>query len=114
MKRLFLIFGVLLIGLHVQAQAVLWSGNAYTINTMAPQPGALYPVLSNTSAKVSVCNYSATVSCPSLATTYTNAAESASCPTSAQLTQKNSAACSASVDAFRGIGESGLRRERIR
>ena len=85
-------------------QAVRYNGNVYTINSSAPQPGALYPVLANTTATVQICGYSPSQTCPSLATTYTNAAQSSSCPTTAQLTPSNSGACTAQVDAQGNFG----------
>jgi len=78
--------------------------SVYTINSSAPQPGALYPVLANTNATVQICAYSTSQTCPSLATTYTNASESATCPTTAQLTPSNSGACTAQVDSQGGFG----------
>lgn len=88
----------------IAAQAVRYNGNVYTINTSAGQPGALYPVLANTSATVQICTYSVSSTCPALATTYTNATASATCPTTAQLTPSNSGACGAAVDAQGNFG----------
>ena len=90
--------------LPVFGQAARYQGNVYTVNASAPQPGGLYPVLASTTATVQICTYSTTQTCPSLATTYTNASQATSCPTTAQLTPSNSVACTASVDAEGGFG----------
>jgi len=95
---------LLLASLPAFGQAVRYNGNVYTINASSPQPGALYPVLANTNATVQICSYSTSQNCPSLVTTYTNASQSGSCPTTAQLTPSNSGACTASVDAQGGFG----------
>lgn len=94
----------LLFPLFAGAQAVRYNGNVYTINASAGQPGALYPVLANTSATVQICTYSVSSTCPTLAASYTNAAQSSSCPTTAQLTPSNSGACTAAVDAQGNFG----------
>jgi hypothetical protein len=102
MKKLILMLALLPVMLH--AQAVRYAGNVYTINSSSPQPGGLYPVLASTSATVQICTYSTSQTCPSLATTYTNAAQSASCPVTAQLTPSNSGACTAAVDSTGNFG----------
>lgn len=85
-------------------QASRYIGNVYTINASAPQPGALYPVLANTSATIQICTYSTTQNCPALVTTYTDATQSVSCPTNTQLTASNSSVCTAAVDAEGNFG----------
>lgn len=103
MKRITILLMLLLPSLCL-GQAVRYNGNIYTINTSSPQPGGLYPVLANTTATVQICTYSTTQTCPALTTTYTNSAQSVSCPTTAQLTPSNSGACTSSVDATGSFG----------
>src|ERR1700744_6113753 len=100
MKRWFLpgLLIPLLLPLALYGQAVRFSGNVYTINTSSPKPGALYPVLANTSATIAICAYSPTATCAATATTYTDATEAISCSSIAQLTPPNSGGCTASVD----------------
>src|SRR5215472_5972660 len=105
MKKLLLTLATpLLLAPLAHSQAVRWDSHALTINSSAPLPGALYPVLAITSATVSVCTYSATQACPTLATTYTDATGSVACPTTAQLTASQSAICTASPDGEGSIG----------
>ncbi len=108
MRRIIPFLFALLIPALAHAQSVVrYNGNIYTINSSAPQPGALYPVLANTDATVQICTYSTTVACPSLVTTYTSGSGATSCPTSAQLTPSNvtsSTNCTALVDAQGNFG----------
>jgi len=103
-KLLFTLVGLFLMAPIARSQAVRWDSHALTINSSAPLPGALYPVLAITSATVSICNYSATDACPTLATTYTDATGTTACPTTAQLTASQSAICTPNTDAEGAIG----------
>jgi hypothetical protein len=67
----------------------------------------MYPVLAVTNATIQICNYSTSVACPSLVTTYTNSTAGTTCPTSAQLTPAISTStptCTATVDSEGGFG----------
>src|SRR5215469_4306775 len=98
MKRWIQLGVLLLLPLMANAQAVRFSGNVYTLNSSAPLPGALYPVLANTSATVAICTYSS-ATCAATVTTYTDATEATACATTAQLTPPASGACTANVNA---------------
>src|SRR5215472_13995009 len=59
MKKLLLTLATpLLLAPLAHSQAVRWDSHALTINSSAPLPGALYPVLAITSATVSICTAS--------------------------------------------------------
>src|SRR5215472_4831495 len=103
MKRWIQLAVLLLLPLLASAQAVRFSGNVYTLNTSAPRPGALYPVLATTSATVAICTYSS-ATCAATVTTYTDATATTACATTAQLTPPASGACTAVVDKSGNFG----------
>ena len=110
MKRI-ITLALLLLPLIAFGQAVRYNGTVYTINSSAPLPGALYPVLASASATVNICNapaagftvlnaatQSISNGCTNFATTYTNSSQSSTCSAPTQLTRTNSTACVGNVD----------------
>jgi hypothetical protein len=105
MKKFGILISLFLMSSPVFAQAVRWDWNVQTINTIAPLPGAMYPVLAIPGAGISFCNAPANaVPCTNYATTYTSVTATTTCPSTAQLTRSNSATCVAKADSLGGFG----------
>ncbi len=115
MKKLLILFA--LIAPPLMGQSVRMNWNVYTINSSAPLPGALYPVLASTSARINICHAPATgftvlnpvtntisTGCTNYAQTYTNAAQSGTCTAPTQLTRTSSTTCVGTADAEGGFG----------
>ena len=102
MRRLALLFFILLAILHfkAQAQAVRYDYFASTTNASCA-PGAQCPLLALPGTQVHLCTgTAATLSAclASLATTYTNSGAGTTCPTTAQLTPATGGACVSTAD----------------
>lgn len=103
---------LLFMGLQVFGQtASRYDNIVSTINQSAPIPGGLYPALYIPNSGVNICLAPANaVPCTNFATTYTNAAESATCPSSATpanntpLTRPGSNTCVGNSDGQGGWG----------
>lgn len=105
MKKAFLLAVWLCVLPMFGQTASRYEGNIYTINSSAPLPGGLYPVLAYPGATIAICNAPANaVPCTNYATTYTNASEAGICSAPAQLTRDNSTTCVSPADAEGGFG----------
>jgi hypothetical protein len=100
------IFALLMFCASVLGQtSTRYDWNAQTINSSAPLPGGLYPVLALPSIPVQICNAPATgVPCTNLATTYTDSTAGTACPSGTQLTRPGSNVCVANTDAEGAFG----------